>query len=1026
MAHLARRIAWCLPIAATTACSDVEPPATESFYDRKIGPILIESCSKGPTESGCHTAADNRGNAFGNLNVESYETLTLRRDLLLSYGPYRMPALLAKTVPDFQLAITLWNSEQATVITTAIPHAGGPRIDVASASFSQLERWIERGATESNELRLIVDARRTGCRDEVGDDPAFDPTTDPPQADFETFRTRVNPVITERCAAGNCHGAPANSMYLTCGNTPEQVRWNYFAAGDYLSTKPDSSELLRRSLSPTAGGTYHEGGEIFSSPDASGYRAILAWAEEKGGPSNVPTDPGFLFFAERVQPMLVKKGCMLIGCHSPAMGHDYRLRGGSGGHFGLGATRRNYDLSLGQIALASPDPNASRILRKNLAPLVEAIGPQVQNPLGILHRGGAIFGHGNDMCDSVAAASGPLDEQDPYCVIVSWIELERESRMATAQPLSAIVYVRRPGAPGRDGPQDFETFAGGADLIRAPAAFDANGNLTVQTGTSLLSQCGLAAGIDVRRPAVSWDGARIAFSARASADTPYQVYVIDGAQCSPDATINAPPVDDAGGAVPDNGELVHNFDPAFAPDGSIVFASTRGNIINASSYGYEGPQRTPADPSKLNANLYVAEPGGTVRQLTFLLNQELLPSFMADGRLVFVTEKRAPGFYQLAGRRQNLDGGDYHPLFAQRSTLGYEELAGVVELADKNLAGIVSDRGAVHGAGALAIVNRSLGIDQQSADPDDYVHDPGAMDWQNPDFFQHSLRVLDGVGRPGEGGRVYRDPSALPNGHVLVSMAADVADVGAFAGGFDLVVVNPITTEVSAPLIDEADDDVLWPVAVYARPNHGIFRSRLDEPNGASRIATEPDRAEVLYLDVPLLASLLFQNTRSRRLISEATSALEVWESLPPEAGVTSFAAGGSFVTNDQYGDLYVRRRRLGALSLAADGSAHAALPGGTPIVLATSVRLEGDRGATLHHQREEMQFYPGEVARQGFRRELFDGLCGSCHGSVTGFESHVALNPDILTQASSVAAATTSPDSLLGRSGPIEGPPVP
>jgi len=34
-----------------------------------------------------------------------------------------------------------------------------------------------------------------------------------------------------------------------------------------------------------------------------------------------------------VQPILVKKGCMMLACHSPAQFHDYRLRGGSGGSF---------------------------------------------------------------------------------------------------------------------------------------------------------------------------------------------------------------------------------------------------------------------------------------------------------------------------------------------------------------------------------------------------------------------------------------------------------------------------------------------------------------------------------------------------------------------------------------------------------------------------------------------------------------------------------------------------------------------
>ena len=43
-----------------------------------------------------------------------------------------------------------------------------------------------------------------------------------------------------------------------------------------------------------------------------------------------------------------------------------------------------------------------------------------------------------------------------------------------------------------------------------------------------------------------------------------------------------------------------------------------------------------------------------------------------------------------------------------------------MELADKNLAMTLSARGAQHGAGTLAIVNRSIGIDQTSADPADY------------------------------------------------------------------------------------------------------------------------------------------------------------------------------------------------------------------------------------------------------------------------------------------------------------------
>src|SRR5690606_16511488 len=135
--------------------------------------------------------------------------------------------------------------------------------------------------------------------------------------------------------------------------------------------------------------------------------------------------------------------------------------------------------------------------------------------------------------------------------------------------------------------------------------------------------------------------------------------------------------------------------------------------------------------------------GARVRQLTFLLDQELLPSFMSDGRLIFTAEKRAVGFYQLAGRRQNLDGADYHPLFAQRSTVGHNQMTDIIELPDKNLVGVVSDRGARHGAGGLLLINRSVGVDHLSEDSADYIQDPGARTRPNPEFYQHATRLLD-------------------------------------------------------------------------------------------------------------------------------------------------------------------------------------------------------------------------------------------------------------------------------------------
>ncbi len=1004
-------------VLATFGCErDDTDYGKTTFYDRKITPALhTAGCTPSGTGSRCH-GSDGAGNADGNLSFETYDTLALRRDLLTDYGPYGVPGLLLKVVPPFKVSLTNWKDEPPLVITTAIAHDAGSQIDFTSAQFVTLDTWIRNGAAENNAPPAPAARKLDPCSVALGSDALFDPASDPATADYLTFVGTVNPVVANKCAAGNCHGASSNALHLTCGSTPEQTRWNYFALQDYVSADPSSSEILRRALAPEAGGTFHEGGTVFDSRDDQGYVALENWAKDKGGPTNVPSNAGFEFFASRVQPMLVKRGCMMLGCHSASMFHDYRLRGGSGGQFSVASTRRNYGLSLEQLALESPTPNASRLIAKNLAPEAG----------GIRHRGGALFGVG-DMetpCDMTAAQTGPIDEQKPYCVIAAWFAEEKSERMANAKPFSGVVYVRRAPVSGPDTPQDFATYAPGAEVIQNAAALAGDGTLTSGGETSLSALCGLdATRTDARRPAVSWDGQRVAFAARTADTDPYHVYVVSGGTCALDAAIDAPAVNDHGDALPQNGALVHNFDPAFAPDGRIVFASTRGNIMNTDAFSYAGPQRTPADPSRLNANLYVREGDGKIRQLTFLNNQEFLPSFMRDGRLIFTSEKRAPNFYQLAGRRMNLDGADYHPLFGQRNSIDYTQFTDVVELADKNLAFILSDKGAERSAGTLAVLNRSIGIDQLSETPSDYLVDPGAITTPAKPFYQHSLAIVDAnaTGKLAGTQGAYRNPAPLPNGNLVVSYAPTVTALDAFSGKFELDIVNP-NTGVRTPFVSDATRDCLWPVAVYEKQNNGVFQSRQDEANAATSIGPGTN-ATVTVLDVGVLGSLLFQNTRSGRELL-AIGGFSVWEDLPPPPDVTDFASGGSFVVNDAYGQVYARRQLLGNVPVFPDSSASLTLPGGVPVNLEVKAKLAGDGGAVEHHQREEMQFYPGERARQSFPRKFFNGLCGGCHGSVSGREIELAVKPDILTQASQVAARDVSPADLTGAPGAPAGPP--
>ncbi len=1032
---------------APSACSKKD--STDStYFDRTIAPVLTTSCVRTNTGAACHVS-DPKGNAFGNLDTSTFDGVNHRRDLLADYGPYGQPAFLVKNIPPFAVDVQTFDG-QKVAITTDIKHAGGPILDPTASAYQVLRRWIENGATANNTGAPPSNITRLPCATAIPGAQGFDPNVDPPRADFGTFRDRVNPVFKGTCAAGNCHGNTANDLYLTCGDSPEQVRWNYFTASQYLAQTAEESELTRRPLAPAQGGSYHEGGIIFTSVNDDGYQGLLQWAKEHGPPDFGNIDPNFAFFAHKVQPLLVKKGCMMIQCHSASQFHDYKLRGGAGGSFSFSATKKNYQLSLDQLSLESEDVNASRIVRKNL------FRPELaQGSPGITHRGGPLledFGAGlatGAQCDGGGSGggadggtadgggappsggggpydydNGDVDKIPAYCIIREWHRRERAAR--NLAPLSAIVYVKRSTpAAGKDRAQDFDVYAPGADLHLATATLSADGTPQVTGDKSVTASCALdPAGADIRRPAVSWDGKKIAFAARTSAGEPLQIYEMnaDGTGCVKHAEINAGPPSA-------NGLLVHNFDPAYSPPDAtggvhLVFASTRGNLANPGPYDYSGPQRTPADPQKPNANLYVFEPDPTrpgsnrVRQLTYLLDMEREPSFMQDGRIIFTAEKRAPGFYQLALRRQNVDGGDYHPLYAQRSSIGYHEATQVVELSDKTFAAIFSDPGAAHQGGALGVFNRSIGIDFTSTNPADYlvdssVIDPNAPASPEPSFFLHSLKLpdLSVSGRPGAPtSGVYTSPAPLPGGKLLVSFGA-ASDAGSFNGDYDLYVLDP-TTGQKAKLLGDAGASETEAVAVYARADHGLFRSIPDEPNAHTSIHDNAAEADIHVLDMKVLATLLFQNTPTGRTIEDDVSDFEVYEDMPPPLDMTSLAPGGN-VAQDEFGLVFVKRRLIGRVPVASDGSSHFQIPGGLPIVLKLPDTKTSLEKKLPRFQREEMQFSPGEYASQSFKKEFFDGLCAQCHGSVSGRPTDVAVQPDFLTQASATLSRDNPPANL-------------
>jgi WD40-like Beta Propeller Repeat len=994
------------------------PESTFSFYEARIAPIFDVGCARQTT--GCHVD-DGKGVALGNLDLSSYDTLSRRNDLLAPFGPYPLPLLLLKAGNPAQIDVRTIDPPDPTQpdkrrvsITTDIRHAAGEgAISQGSRDYSILKQWLDGGHTRTGVPQQVLRTSSGACSHTLIPRAYIDTQSAPqdPEA-YLRFVRDVAPILEKRCAGGYCHGSSTADLYLTCGESEPEQRWNYELARRYLDEEPASSELLRRPLAKSAGGVFHEGGDIFAAVSDADYRTILSWAELVV--TNEPdllawgaTDDGLRFFGNRVQPMLVRKGCMFLNCHSPSMFHDLRLRGGSRGFFSEIATRRNYEMSRAMLATDSEDPGQSRLLAKNLCP-VSSGGH------GIQHRGGALFEDfggcaSSDtraspaQCAGVDADAGDLDSVPAYCVLARWHAIERAQAIArtelpAAAAPSGVVFVLRPEGVGSGA--DFDTFRPGADLIWADAQQDAQAALQLGATHSLLAACGLSGSLDVRGPALSWDAKLLAFAVRRSAGEPLQIYQMhsDGSACAQLSALNA-------ASSEQDGILVHDFDPTYAPDGRLVFASTRGNIAGGASA--RGPTRTPATLAP-NANLYVFEPDATpvVRQLTFLSNQEFAPSFMSDGRVIFSVEKRALDFHQFAARRQNLDGGDYHPLIAQRPSIGFDSATELVELTNRNFALVMANLDAADGGGSIAIVNRSIGPDQDDRDPSDraYVHSvtpaaPGAF---------------------GGATGVYRSPAPLPSGRLLVACDLAATDAALGPHHYGLCELDPSTPSATPrQLFRDGARVALEPAPVWVRAARTVFVSRADEVNGSTRVDPGQTDATVHFMDLPLLQTLMFSNTRVGRPINAAVRGVELFEARPPPATAHNFSDLTSNVVSDAFGPFYQDLRSLGRAPLASDGALRIRLPGGMPVSLslldADDKTLMFGTGAPFTgpmRQREEMQFYPGERLKQSMPRRLFNGVCAGCHGSISGRELDAVVDVDVLGSAS-VTLADDAPVDL-------------
>jgi hypothetical protein len=984
-----RACAAALALAVVAACAPGDSPPRETFYERRIEPILMASCSGGT--AGCHAANPDDPFAFaaGNLDVTSFESLQKRRDLLENYGPYPVPLLLIKAVGRTdELGITY----QGAYRPLEIPHGGGSILEVGSDAYLELLRWLENGATETGQPPASqVAVGRGPCSTAMPD--SFDEGAIVADPTFAQFRDQVQPVLAT-CSAGNCHGAPQADFYLTCGEGDRQLAFNFSQARAFVAAPVADSQILRVPLTTADGGYGHTGGDHFASRNADDYVAVAAWAEQVGPAEFGAEDPGKAFFADHVQPLLTARGCSFSACHSPETANDFKLRAGSRGFFSPNVLERNYEILRDEfMAMEVADARRGRAVAKGL----------IRRSGGIAHRGGPVLetpGEGGADPGSCPAEFDP-DTASAFCVMQRWVDIERDQLLAAgeATPMGegdvlSIVYVERD--PGHvASPLEFDTYQAGSDLLVADATLAADGSFaSIGAPRSLLADCAGAedrGAVDVSRPDVHRDGRTVVFAMRRAAAEPRQLYTVDL-----DGTGCTQLTDDEGET---DGILIHNFDPVWSPDGDwIVFASTRGR-----GGGSPAPSLSRRWLLPQSSLFRIRADGSGLEQMTFLSNSEISPSFKRNGRLIMTTEKVSQGLYQLAGRRLNWDRTDYHPLLAQRAespfgdpddpyrmfpSVGYAQATEIRTAFDGNFLLVLSDVGARGGAGTLASFNRSVGTFELGRD------DPG---------FLRAMVLLDpaATGRVGEStSGAYRSPFPLPDGRVMTSYADFSGDLGqATSLNFNLVALDPRTGD--REVLIASGGAIVEAVLALARPEGHLFinRRQLLFGGGVDLDITGGEDAAVMHLpDVPLLFTLVNANLRRGRPVALFDEAryLAVYreERAPPTT------------SGPNAGEIFEERELLGRAELAADGSIMVRAPAGVGLIL----ELQDQGGNVLETMLEEHQLGPGEFITFGVPRELFDQVCGSCHGSVSGSELDVGTSPDVLTGASESLAREAGP----------------
>lgn len=784
----------------------------------------------------------------------------------------------------------------------------------------------------------------------------------------EVFVQDIVPLLEQNCLSSACHGVLPTSeargevvdfsfffVRLRADGTVLDNEQAYERAKSRINTieRGEFSSLLRKPLAPEAGGEHHSGGNEFRKTEDARYLALLDWirSESGGGEGKSPDalNDNQRMFMQGVLPQLANRQCMNQSCHgsvAPFTNFEPPILIDGAPHFSTAAVETNYEHARIHLHLGG-DARLSRLLRKAL-PLDAG---------GIAHRGG------NDIFFANA-------ESAEASFIVEWADAERTAQLGDELPqLAGVVFVRGPvqaqGVFVQDG------FNPGTDLwVLEPAVPGGKlRNLTqaLHTGAA-----------DVRDPAVSHDGKRVAFAMRKTAADAFNIYEV-GLDGSGFRALTADTQKLAGGGT------AMNVQPTYGPDGRVFFTSTRAGHL-ADGFDVQ------------DSEIWAVEPAsGALERMTFSPSPEITPSFIGTGKsygtLAFTMRRSISARFEAPVFRMPLDHnkrfhGDPELHVHHGVTLTDSIVYGMRTLPDGRFSSVLLGKDNMWRGGALAIFDRQMGPEIPE----------GSEDQAAVGGYRHAFtRVSAGVASSGaSSGGLYRHPVPLPDGRILAARstgALDLSDPQA-TPEMGLVIVT----------LEEARDS--------GRPRIAKEITLLDEP-GVAEYDAEPIAVRPLE-DDPTHAhawdrerstdsgifshryvqtlEALFSNLepRGKRTFRSDLRYARFVEALPTSPTAHAGAPGGLGPN--------MSARLLGEVPLAG-GSLFVQVPAETPFRLQL---LDQDRMAIGTQHNRWIHLAPGEKFPGGVSPELYPVLCAGCHGGVSGGAGDVGgVIPDVITTAS-------------------------